>query len=83
MSQDIMEKLKQCQKKLEAAEKEKVVLDTKLSSYMEQLKDLGYNSTKEAQKAIVKLEQECETLEDTLEEKIHEFEKQYAPLLEQ
>ena len=83
MSQDIMEKLKSCKQKLEAAEKEKVILDTKLSSHMEQLKDLGYNSIKEAQEAISDLEQECETLEDTLEEKVHEFEKQYSTLLEQ
>ncbi|MFU8773572.1 MAG: hypothetical protein ACNA8H_14290, partial [Anaerolineales bacterium] len=79
---EIMEQLKRCKKKLEEAEREKVVIETKISGYMDQLKELGYKNEKEATQALVDMEIECNKLVDKLEERIHEFESKYATILE-
>lgn len=74
-------RLKAAKKKLEAAEKERIILDTKMGGLIDRLHDLGYKSVKEALSAIDDMESEISDLEDTLGEMIHDFETKYTELV--
>jgi DNA helicase IV len=79
---DLMGKLLYAKIHLEAAEKEKIVIETKILSLNEELERLGYKDVKSAQEAIASMESEISDLEDTLGEQLHDFEHKYSTLLE-
>ena len=78
---DLMERLKVAKVKLEGAEKEKIVIETKIEGLQTDLENLGYDTVSGAEKAMMAMEEEIATLEDTLGEMINDFESKYHRLL--
>lgn len=78
----IIEKLGEAKTKLEAAEKEKIVIETQITGLLEQLEKLGFKDVADAKKELESMEEDISTLEDTLGEMLHDFEHRYATLLE-
>jgi len=74
-------RLREAKKKLEAAEKEKIVLDTKLEGLLDRLRDLGFRSVEATVEAVEKMESEINKLEDTLGALIDDFETEYSTLM--
>ncbi len=79
---DLMNRLGKAKTKLEAAEKEKIILETQISGLLEELDKLGYKDVPSANSAIEDMEEEISNLEDTLGEMLNDFESNYATLLE-
>jgi chromosome segregation ATPase len=80
--QDLVERIRKAKVKVDSAEKEKIVIETKIGGLREELEKLGYKDVRDATKAIDTMEEEISTLEDTLGELLHDFESKYATLLE-
>ena len=52
-----------------------------LESKKAELKKLGYNTLKDAEKALDNLEEDIETMEENLKQDIKQFEKEYGDLI--
>lgn len=61
------------------AERERLL--GKKSSYVDQLKELGYSTIKKAEQAMVKMEKELAKMEKDYAAELKDFEKNYEELL--
>jgi len=78
---DLMDRLQFAKRKLEKAEKEKIVIETKIGSLLEKLNDEGYDDVGKAKEAVKSMEETIFEMEDTLGRMLNEFESKYDSLM--
>ena len=79
---DAMKKLEAIRSRLTKAQQERDKLSGKAEAAMEELKKLGYKTTAEANKALIKLNKEADVVAKELDDSIKAFTKKYPELVE-
>lgn len=72
-----IDKLNEMKEKIEKAKTEKSRLEGKMDELKDQLKKAGYDSVKEAEEALVKMEETLDKLDAEFESGITELEEKY------
>jgi Holliday junction resolvasome RuvABC DNA-binding subunit len=76
-----LEKLKKLKTVLEAKQQERAKVEGQLESALDRLKELGYKSVAEADKAIHKMDTQLDALDADIATKVRDLEEKYVALL--
>lgn len=74
---DLANRLLKIQEKIKDVKEEKIILETKLHSVSERLKEIGCDTIEQAQKKIEKLEEDITMLQKEINSGIDELEEIY------
>ena len=77
-----MEQLERIRKKLVIAKQDRDILTGKLEALTDELKDMGYDVTEEAEQAITEITKEIDKCTKDFEELLTKFEKKYPELVD-
>jgi len=80
---EILKRLEGAKKKLMEAENNRMRLLGKQEAAMEELSGLGFDTVKQAQVAVAKMDQKLDDMEIKLGELVNDFESKYSTFLEQ